>query len=141
MDVQLINEDLLSDLYLQAKEGERKRQFFDLRNSSEDTSQRMLNAMEKGTVVPIHRHEDTAETVICLKGKLDEIFYEEVKDCSSLSLLNVEGKKFKEVARYHLCPQEGCYGIQIPKGVWHTVEVLEPCVVFEAKDGQYVPSK
>lgn len=139
--MQLINEELFSKLFQQAETGERKRQFFDLRNSPNDTSQRMLNYLMVGTEVPIHRHEDTAETVICIKGKLDEIFYEEVKDCSSQSLLDGEGKKFKEVARYHLCPQEGCYGIQIPKGVWHTVEVLEPCVVFEAKDGQYVPSK
>lgn len=77
--------------------------------------------------VPIHRHEETSETVVCLCGKLEEIFYEEIES----------GAEFKETARYLLCPDEGKYGIQIPAGVWHTINVLEPSVIFEAKDGAF----
>ena len=138
MDVQLINEELFTDLFRQASQNERKRQFFDLRTSSLDTSQRMLNVLEKGTDVPIHRHIDTTETVICIKGKLDEVFYEEV---SSPNSSQGEEKRFRELTRFTLCPEEGKYGIQIPKGMWHTVEVHEHSVIFEAKDGQYVPGK
>lgn len=133
--MQLINEELFSKLFQQAETGERKRQFFDLRNSPNDTSQRMLNYLMVGTEVPIHRHEDTAETVICIQGKLDEVFYEE----SALDISVGEEKRFKEIARFCLCPEDGNYGIQIPKGMWHTVEVHKPSVIFEAKDGQYIP--
>ena len=73
-----INKELLDQLFKQAKVNPRLRQNLDLRTSPSDTSQRMLNALLPGTVVPIHRHEDTAETVICLCGKLDEVIYEEV---------------------------------------------------------------
>ena len=74
MDIQLINEELLSELQKQAKGSERKRMNFDLRTTPADNSQRMLNVLEPGTQVPIHRHEDTSETVICLKGRLDVVF-------------------------------------------------------------------
>lgn len=73
-----INKQLLEALFAEAKENPRLRQNFDLRTSSADTSQRMLNALLPETKVPIHRHEDTTETVICLCGKLDEVIYEEV---------------------------------------------------------------
>ena len=73
-----INKELIDNLFEQAKENPRLRQNLDLRTSSADTSQRMLNALLPGTVVPIHRHEDTTETVVCLCGKLDEVIYEEV---------------------------------------------------------------
>ena len=78
MDVQLINKELLSELHQKAKESERLRQNFDLRTTAEDTSQRMLNALEPGTRVPIHRHLKTSESVICLEGCLDWVFYEEL---------------------------------------------------------------
>ena len=86
----------------------------------------MLNALLPGTEVPIHRHEETAETVVCLMGKLEEIFYEEVGEGT-----------FREISRRLLSPHEGLYGMQIPAGVWHTVHVIEPSVIFEAKDGAY----
>ena len=73
-----INKQLLEVLFVEAKESPRLRQNFDLRTSPNDTSQRMLNALLPGTVVPIHQHENTTETVICLCGKLDEVIYEEV---------------------------------------------------------------
>ena len=147
-----INKELLDQLFKQAKENPRLRQGFDLRTSPSDTSQRMLNALLPGTVVPIHRHEDTAETVICLCGKLDEVIYEEISPL--LSPLKGEdaacfekgmdaqdvtiGSRFREIERIHLYPAQAQYGCQVPKGAWHTVEVIEPSVIFEAKDGKYM---
>ena len=129
-----INKELLDQLFEQAKVNPRLRQGFDLRTSPTDSSQRMLNALLPGTVVPIHRHENTTETVICLYGKLDEVIYEEMD--SLLSPLT--GSRFREIERIHLCPAQAQYGCQVPKGAWHTVEVIEPSVIFEAKDGKYV---
>ena len=129
-----MNKDFLNQLFEQAKVNPRLRQGFDLRTSPADSSQRMLNALLPGTVVPIHRHENTTETVICLCGNLDEVIYEEVD--SQVSPLT--GSRFREIERIHLCPAQSQYGCQVPKGAWHTVEVIEPSVIFEAKDGKYV---
>lgn len=126
----LFNNELMSSLLTQAKESPRLRQNFDLRNSASDTSQRMLNALLPGTEVPIHRHEETAETVVCLMGKLEEVMYEEIQDTT-------DKRTFREISRQLLSPGEGHYGMQIPAGVWHTVHVIEPSVIFEAKDGAY----
>ncbi|MCM1719071.1 WbuC family cupin fold metalloprotein [Bacteroides ovatus] len=141
-----INENLLETLWAEAKENPRLRQNFDLRTSLNDTSQRMLNALLPGTAVPIHQHKDTTETVICLCGKLDEVIYEEVvsyeKDTDGFQK-GIGGQdvvrkvEYREVQRIHLNPAEARYGCQVPKGVWHTVEVIEPSVIFEAKDGAY----
>lgn len=141
----------LDGLLVQAQANPRLRQHYDLRTSPADTSQRLLNALMPGTVAPIHRHEDTSETVVCLCGKLDEVIYEEVD--ALLSPLTAEEaaafdrgmdaqevtqeKRFREVQRIRLCPAEGQYGYQIPQGAWHTIEVMEPSVIFEAKDGAY----
>ena len=133
MDIQQINEELLADLREKAKSSERLRMNFDLRTTPEDTSQRMLNCLEPGTVVPIHRHEETSETVICLKGRLDWIFYEELPNMDA----GGPGREFVETLRTEICPAKGKYGIQIPQGAWHTIEVKEPSVIFEAKDGAY----
>ena len=137
----------LGKLFEQALENPRLRQSYDLRASSDDTSQRMLNALLPGTVVPIHRHEDTTETVVCLCGRLDEVIYEEVvtyeKVASEALPMGIDAQdvtrkvEYREVRRIHLCPAEAKYGCQIPKGAWHTVEVIEPSVIFEAKDGAY----
>ena len=142
------NNDFLAQLFQQAEGNERLRQNFDLRTSSTDTSQRMLNALLPGTVVPIHRHEDTTETVVCLCGKMDEVIYEEVvtygKGAPDLMPMGMDAQdvtrkvEYREVQRIRLCPAEGKYGCQVPKGAWHTVEVIEPSVIFEAKDGAYV---
>ena len=137
MDIQLINEELLEALSLQAKASERLRQNFDLRTTPEDTSQRMLNYLEVGTVVPIHRHEDTSETVICLKGRIDWIFYEELPNMDA----GGPGREFVETLRTEICPAKGKYGIQIPQGAWHSIEVKEEACILEAKDGKYVPQK
>ena len=137
----LIDNILLDSLFEQAKVSERKRMNYDLRTSAEDTSQRMLNALLPGTVVPIHRHEDTTETVVCLKGRLEEIIYEEVVEYSHEETSRTEEVvrkvSFKEVSRHLICPAEGLYGVQIPVGAWHTIQVIEPSVIFEAKDGGY----
>ena len=142
-----INKQLLKVLFAEAKENPRLRQNFDLRTSPADTSQRMLNALLPGTVVPIHRHKDTTETVICLCGKLDEVIYEEVVSYENdtddfqkgMNVQDVARKvEYREVQRIHLNPTETKYGCQVPKGAWHTVEVIEPSVIFEAKDGAYV---
>lgn len=120
----LIDETFLDGLLEQATENERRRINYDLRTSAEDQSQRMLNVLLPGTQVPIHRHRETTETVVVLSGRLTELFFDE---------------KGVECARYDLCPAEGRFALQIPKGQWHTVIVKEPCVMFEAKDGAYKP--
>lgn len=141
------DKDFLGKLFEQATMNPKLRQCFDLRTSSDDNSQRMLNALLSGTVVPIHRHEDTTESVICLCGKLDVVIYEEVvtyeKDAPKALPMAIDAQdvtrkvEYREVQRIHLCPAEAKYGCQIPKGAWHTVEVIEPSVIFEAKDGAY----
>ena len=140
------DKEFLDTLFEQAVTNSRLRQNFDLRTSPADTSQRMLNALLPGTVVPIHRHEDTTETVICLCGKLDEVIYEEVVSYENgaeelsqgMDAQEVARKvKYREIERVRLKPAEAKYGCQIPKGAWHTVEVFEPSVIFEAKDGAY----
>lgn len=141
----IFNKEFLNSLLSQAKESPRLRQNYDLRNSSEDTSQRMLNALLPGTEVPIHRHEETSETVVCLMGKLEEILYEEVVEYETAEdPCNFDGGdvmrkiQYKEIARHLLCPTEGQYGMQIPAGVWHSINVLEPSVILESKDGKYL---
>ena len=96
----------------------------DMRNSPADTSQRMLNALEVGTVLPIHRHTTTSETQLLLRGKIDVMFYDDLGH---------------ETQRFRLDPYNGMYGVDIPIGQWHSLEVIEPAVIFEAKDGPYKP--
>ena len=117
-----INKELLDNLFEQAKENPRLRQNLDLRTSSADNSQRMLNALLPGTVVPIHRHPQSTENVFLLCGKIVEVICDE---------------NGNEKERIHLDPTVGNYGCVVPQGAWHTVEVLEPSVIYEAKDGKY----
>jgi cupin fold WbuC family metalloprotein len=119
-----IDESLLDNLLEAARQNPRKRMNLDLRNSSEDGSQRMLNALEPDTILPIHRHCSSSETVVLLRGCMDEIFYDDEK---------------RETARFRLNPREGRYGLNIPAGQWHGIEVLEPTVIIEMKDGPYTP--
>ena len=137
-----INNTLLKELLAKAVTSERKRMNYDLRTSPDDGGQRMLNALMPGTVVPIHRHPMSNETVICLSGKLVEVIYEEEDIAKDLPMgMDAQdvpsGKRFKESARYMLDPSVGNFGCVVPAGAWHTVEVLEPSVIFEAKDGKY----
>lgn len=117
-----INKELLDSLFEQAKENPRLRQNLDLRTSSADTSQRMLNTLLPGTVVPIHRHPQSTENVFLLCGKIVEVICDE---------------NGNEIERIHLDPSVGNYGCVVPQGAWHTVEVLEPSVIYESKDGKY----
>ena len=117
-----INKEFLGKLFEQAVENPRLRQSYDLRTSSDDNSQRILNALLPGTIVPIHRHPNSNENVLLLCGKLVEVIYDE---------------NGQEKERIHLDPNIGNYGCVIPPGAWHTVEVLEPSVIYEAKDGKY----
>lgn len=134
MNIQTIDKNLLSDLHRKAVANERKRMNFDLRTSALDQSQRMLNALEPGTQVPVHRHMETAETTICIEGYLEVVLYAEVSGQDETG----GERKFVEVSRVTFCPRESKYGVQIPLGVWHSVDVKEPSTIFEAKDGAYV---
>ena len=142
MEIQLINKELLAELHRKAAESERLRQNFDMRTTPEDGSQRMLNALEPGTRVSIHRHLKTSESVVCIEGCLDWVFYEELPNMDAGGPIHdgetaADESCFKEVARFSVCPREGRYGIQVPMGVWHSIEVHEPSTIFEAKDGKY----
>ena len=117
-----INKDFLGKLIEQAVVNPRLRQNLDLRTSANDNSQRMLNALLPGTVVPIHRHPQSTENVFILCGKIVEVICDE---------------NGNEIERIHLDPSIGNYGCVVPQGAWHTVEVLEPSVIYEAKDGKY----
>jgi cupin fold WbuC family metalloprotein len=125
----MIDKEFLDQLLKQAAENPRKRMNYDMRTSSEDGSQRMLNAMLPGTEVAVHRHPYSNENVILITGKMCEVLYEEAEENGMVVL--------HETERLYLCPAEGRYGCQVPKGVWHTVEVMEPSVIYEAKDGKY----
>ena len=117
-----IDKTLLDDLFSKAKESDRLRMNYDLRTSSNDGSQRMLNALLPRSTVPIHRHPNSNENVLLLCGKLVEVIYD------------VNGN---ETERIHLDPSVGYFGCVVPAGAWHTVEVLEPSVLYEAKDCKY----
>ena len=127
----LIDQKLTEELTEQARRDPRLRMHCDLRTSPEDGGQRMLNVLLPGTKVPIHRHPNSNENVLCLCGKLVEVLYEEN------SSNRAEGFLLKECARILLDPSAGSYGCVVPAGVWHTVEVNEPAVIYEAKDGRY----
>lgn len=137
-----IDKELIKGLLDKALVSERKRMNYDLRTSTNDNSQRMLNALMPGTDVPIHRHPMSNENVICLYGRLIEVLYEEVDDTKSfprgMDAQDISsGKRLREIERSILDPSAGNWGCVVPVGVWHTVEVLEPSVILEAKDGKY----
>lgn len=136
-----INKEFLSDLLAKAAENPRLRQNYDLRTTLEDNSQRMLNVLLPGTKVPIHRHPNSTENVLLLKGKLVEILYEERLGDGFERGMDAQdvtrGRLLKETARIELAPSAGNFGCIVPAGLWHTVEVIEPSVIYEAKDGKY----
>ena len=116
-----INKVLISELFDKALLSPRSRQSYDLRNP-DDNGQRMINALMPGTEVPVHRHPRSNETVILLCGKIIEVLYDD---------------KGEETECVYLDPFLENFGCVVPAGVWHTVEVLEPSVIFEAKGGRY----
>ena len=121
-----ITQALLDDLTAKAKESPRLRMNMDLRDSAEDTSQRMLNAIEPGSPLPIHRHQKTSETVVCIRGRLVEEYYDELERICTDSFI-IEPGGFN-------------VAVSIPIGVWHTVHALESgTCILEMKNGAYEP--
>ena len=120
-----IDNILLDNLTTQAQASPRLRMNLDLRNSDADSSQRMLNAIEPGSVVPIHRHRNTSETMVVLRGRVVEEYY------SSAGVLETS---------YELAAGGPVFALNIPAGQWHTLRALESgTVILEMKDGAYEP--
>jgi len=123
--LKIINQILLDELSQKASESERLRMNHNLHDSLENPVQRLLNALEPGTIIPIHRHLHTDEVYILLTGSIRVMLYNDEKEIIDTFLLN---------------PIEGNHGIQIPAGQWHGIEVLEHgSVIFEVKQGPYTP--
>ena len=120
----LIDKQRLDAVLEKARESERLRMNDNFHDALDAPAQRLLNALEVGTELPIHRHRHTAETYILLRGKLAVVFYDDNKI---------------ETERVILNPKTEDYGVHIPIGQWHTIEVLESSVIFEVKDGPYIP--
>ena len=121
----IINQNLLDDLSAQAKANPRLRQNYDLRNSENDLSQRMLNAIEPGTVMPIHRHPHTSTTVIIIRGRMRQNFYDDNGVLTESVILDSEGD---------------IRAVQIEQGRWHNLESLQSGTIpFEAKDDAWEP--
>ena len=142
IDMIQIDKNLISQLLDQAIVNPRLRQSYDLRNSEEDVSQRLLYALMPGTKVDIHRHPNSNETFVCLCGKVVEVLYEKESTVVDFPMgmdaqYVPKGKRLKESVRYMLDPTIGNFGCVVPKGLWHTVEVLEPSVILETKEGKY----
>lgn len=123
----LIDEKLLDEVTAKARASERLRMNHNLHDSLDAKAQRLLNALEPGTMLPVHRHRHTAETYIVLRGSILVVFYDDKKSPTS---------------EFVVSPERGVYGIHIPAGQWHTLIVREEgTVIFEVKDGPYVPLK
>lgn len=121
-----ITQTILDKLTEEAKASPRLRMNMDLRNSDSDSSQRMLNAIEPGSPLPIHRHQKTSETVVCLRGRLVEEYYDELERVCT--------------ERIELSPNGPVVALNIPAGQWHTVRALESgTVILEMKNGAYEP--
>lgn len=121
-----ITQALLDNLTEQAKNSPRLRMNYDLRNSESDQSQRMLNAIEPGSVVPIHRHRNSSETVVCLRGRIVEEYYNEFDRICTEAI--------------ELSPNGQVVALNIPIGQWHTIRALESgSVIMETKNGVFEP--
>ena len=120
-----LDKELFDEISEEARKSQRKRMNYDLRNNANDQSQRMLNAIEPETELPIHRHRNTSETCIVLRGAAEELFYDEngiVTECIIMK------------------PDSVCSGVNIAAGRWHKIVSLESgTIIFEAKDGPYEP--
>ena len=123
--MQIIHNALLNQLSVQALKSPRRRMNFNFHDSAESPSQRMLNALEIGTEMPVHRHLHSAETYVLLRGRIRVLFYDDARVVIDSAILDCS---------------EGNFGVNIPLGQWHSLEVLEAgSVIFEAKDGPYAP--
>ena len=123
--MKIIDKELLDEITRQAKESPRLRMNYNLHDSLDAKTQKLLNALEPGTILPIHRHPNTNETYLLLRGKLNVILYNDKKEV---------------LETMHLDTANGNYGLDIPAGQWHSIEVLESgTVILEVKDGPYIP--
>ena len=123
-----ITQGLMDSLTEQAKASPRLRMNLDLRNGNDDQSQRMLNAIEPESVVPIHRHQKSSETVVCLRGRVVEEFYDELERICTEAI--------------ELSPNGPVVALNIPAGQWHTLRSLESgSVILEMKDGRFEPTQ
>ena len=123
--MKILDKELLDTITAQAQESLRLRMNYNLHDSLEAKAQRLFNALEPGTVLPIHRHRHTAETYILVRGKMKVEYYNQNKELTDTEILD---------------PAEGKYGLHVPAGQWHTVIPLESgTMVFEVKDGPYMP--
>lgn len=121
----IINTQLLDNVSSSAKKSERLRMNYNLHESLDSKVQRLLNAMGPGTIIPIQRHKNSAETLMVVRGKMKVELYDDNKNILESEILSSE---------------EGKYGVHIPAGVWHCVEIMEPnTVIFEVKEGPYTP--
>ena len=135
----IISQQLLDELTAQAKASPRLRMNMDLRNGPEDKSQRMLNAIEPGSPMPIHRHQKTSETVVCLRGRLVWEFFREVQG-SGFKVQDVQEPKAELIETIELSPNGDVVALNVPAGQWHTVRALESgSVILECKEGAYTP--
>ena len=125
----IIDKKILDELSAQAKANPRLRQAMDLRNSPEDLSQRMLNALEPGTVMPIHRHHASSETVVILRGKVKWVFFDDNENINP-------NEPTEEVI---LDANGEVRMLNVERDRWHSLECLESAVLFETKDGAYQP--
>lgn len=120
----IINNELLDKVTKEAEASPRLRMNYNFHESLDSKAQRLINVLLPGTPLPIHRHRHTAETYVILRGKMFVVFYNDMG---------------AQTERYLLDPTQGNYGVQIPKGQWHGIEVIEPSAIFEVKDGPYTP--
>ena len=121
-----ITQAILDELTEKAKTSPRRRMNMDLRNNTDDQSQRMLNAIEPDSVVPIHRHQKSSETVVCLRGRVVEEYYDELERICTEAI--------------ELTPNGQTVALNIPAGQWHTIRSLESgSVIMEVKDGRFEP--
>lgn len=120
----IINDELLDKVTAEAAESPRLRMNYNLHDSLDAKAQRLINVLLPGTPLPIHRHRHTSETYIILRGKMYVVFYNDLG---------------AQTARHLLDPTQGNYGVQIPAGQWHGIEVVSPSAIFEVKDGPYTP--
>ena len=120
----IIDDRLIDRVEEEAKESTRLRMNYNFHESLDAKAQRLMNVLLPGTIIPIHRHRHTAETYVLLRGKMVVAFYNDMG---------------AQTDRFLLDPKEGNYGVQIPKGQWHGIEVIEPSAIFEVKDGPYIP--
>lgn len=122
--IEIIDNNLMNEVSEQAKASPRLRMNYNFHKRLDEKCHRMLNAVEPGTEIPIHRHPTKDETFVILKGKVKVTTYNNKGELQDFAIL---------------CQENGLYGVNIPKNVWHTLEALESSMLFECKEGPFVP--